>query len=56
MKEIVQCMDNSNWHGEYCIVDMIFKPAESEETFAVLLSNRRTGHHITDILNVKEIE
>lgn len=55
-QKTVQCLDNSNWHGEYCVIDMIFKPSESECTMAVLLSNRRIGHHITDIMNVKEIK
>lgn len=55
-KKTVQCLDNSNWHGEYCVIDMTFSPSDSEDIMAVLLSNRRIGHHITDITNVKEIE
>lgn len=55
-KKIVQCLDESNWHGEYCIVDMTFSPNETDEVLAVLLSNRRIGHHITCISRVKEVE
>jgi len=54
-KKIVQCMDDSNWHGEYCIVDMTFSPSESDEVMAVLLSNRRVGHHVTCVSQIQEI-
>ncbi len=55
-KKIVQCMDESSWHGEYCIVDMTFNSKDGNETMAVLLSNRRVGHHITCITQVQEAQ
>lgn len=53
---IVQCMDNTNWHGEYCIIDMTFNSAENEDVMAVLLSNRRLGHHIANMNQLKELK
>lgn len=53
-KKIVQCMDDSNWHGEICIIDMIFSPSESDEVLAVLLSNRRLGHHVASVSQLQE--
>jgi len=50
----VQCKDNSNWHGEYCIVDHII--AREDGYKALLLSARRSGVHECNINDCEEVK